>query len=204
MSVTAIVGANWGDEGKGKITDVLASESDYVVRFQGGSNAGHTIINDHGTFALHLIPAGAFYDTVTNVLGPGVALGIGALFFELDELAASGIDPNVYVSDRAQILLPYHKLLDELEEDRLADRKYGSTRSGIAPFYADKYQKIGVQVADIFDAGRFSCGGVGLFWRLHSGLRRRGWRWFCRLYRVRRLRFSGEPRRHRGLQRHRR
>ena len=154
MSVTAIVGANWGDEGKGKLTDVLARESDYVVRFQGGSNAGHTIINDHGTFALHLIPAGAFYDSVTNVLGPGVALGVGALFDELDELAASGVHPRLYVSDRAQILFPHHKLLDELEEERLAERKYGSTKSGIAPFYADKYQKIGVQVADLFDSDR--------------------------------------------------
>lgn len=154
MSVTAIVGANWGDEGKGKLTDVLARESDYVVRFQGGSNAGHTIINDRGTFALHLIPAGAFYESVTNVIGPGVALGVGALFHELDGLADRGVKPRLYVSDRAQVLFPHHKLLDELEEERLADQKYGSTKSGIAPFYADKYQKIGVQVADLFDAGR--------------------------------------------------
>ena len=154
MSVTAIVGANWGDEGKGKLTDVLARESDYVVRFQGGSNAGHTIINDRGTFALHLIPAGVFYESVTNVIGPGVALGVCALFHELFGLADSGVKPRLYVSDRAQVLFPHHKLLDELEEERLADQKYGSTKSGIAPFYADKYQKIGVQVADLFDAGR--------------------------------------------------
>ncbi|XEC94286.1 adenylosuccinate synthase [Paenibacillus tarimensis] len=155
MSITAVVGANWGDEGKGKITDVLAAQARYVVRYQGGSNAGHTIINPLGKFALHLLPSGVFYPGVVNVIGPGVALHIGDLLREYDELIARGVpDPIVRVSDRAQVLLPVHKLLDELEEERLGARQFGSTRSGIAPFYADKYLKLGVQVADLYDPVR--------------------------------------------------
>ena len=155
MSVTAIVGANWGDEGKGKITDYLAADSDIVVRFQGGNNAGHTIINDYGKFALHLLPSGVFYPNVVNVLGPGVAVNIPAFLKELEELAGRGVpEPTIRISDRAQVVLPYHLLLDQYEEERLADRKFGSTKSGIAPFYADKYMKVGVQVSDLFDEER--------------------------------------------------
>lgn len=155
MPVTAIVGANWGDEGKGKTTDYLAAEADIVVRFQGGNNAGHTVINDYGKFVLHLVPSGVFYPNVVNVLGPGVAVNISALLEELDHLAQRGVpEPTVRVSNRAQVVLPYHLLLDEYEEERLADRKFGSTKRGIAPFYADKYLKLGVQVADLFDEDR--------------------------------------------------
>jgi adenylosuccinate synthase len=155
MSITAIVGANWGDEGKGKVTDVLAAHSRYVVRYQGGSNAGHTIINHFGKFALHLLPSGVFYPEVMNVIGPGVALNINNFLSELDELLTRGVPkPKLYVSDRAQVILPYHKLFDELEEDRLGVRKFGSTKQGIAPFYADKYLKLGIQVADLFDEPR--------------------------------------------------
>ncbi|MDF2959523.1 MAG: adenylosuccinate synthase [Paenibacillus sp.] len=152
MSVTAIVGANWGDEGKGKVTDVLAAKARYVVRYQGGSNAGHTIINHYGKFALHLLPSGVFYPEAVNVIGPGVALDIENLLSELDQLLARGVpEPKLYVSDRAQIVLPYHKLFDELEEKRLGDRRFGSTKQGIAPFYADKYVKRGIRVADLYD-----------------------------------------------------
>jgi adenylosuccinate synthase len=155
MTVTAIVGANWGDEGKGKTTDYLAAEADFVVRFQGGNNAGHTVINDYGKFVLHLVPSGVFYPNVTNVLGPGVALNVAALLEELEMLAQRGVpEPTVRISDRAQVVLPYHILLDEYEEERLADHKFGSTKKGIAPFYADKYRKVGVQVADLFDEER--------------------------------------------------
>ena len=155
MSVSAIVGANWGDEGKGKMTDVLARDSDFVVRFQGGNNAGHTIINEYGKFALHLLPSGVFYPHTTNILGTGIALNIPAFLSELDDLIARGVPkPNLCISERAQVLLPYHLLMDEYEEERLGDRKYGSTKSGIAPFYSDKYLKVGVQVADLFDEGR--------------------------------------------------
>jgi adenylosuccinate synthase len=155
MSVTAVVGANWGDEGKGKMTDVFAAKSKYVVRYQGGSNAGHTIINQYGKFALHLLPSGVFHPGVVNVIGPGVALNAGDLVRELDGLLARGVpDPVLRVSERAQVVLPIHKLFDELEEERLQERKFGSTKAGIAPFYADKYLKLGVQVADLFDAGR--------------------------------------------------
>ena len=155
MSVSAIVGANWGDEGKGKMTDVLARHSDFVIRYQGGNNAGHTIINDYGKFALHLLPSGVFYPHTTNILGPGIALNISSFLDELDELIARGVPkPSLYISERAQVVLPYHLLMDEYEEERLGDRKYGSTKSGIAPFYSDKYLKIGVQVADLFDEGR--------------------------------------------------
>ena len=144
MSVSAIVGANWGDEGKGKMTDVLARDSDFVIRFQGGNNAGHTIINEYGKFALHLLPSGVFYPHTTNILGTGIALNIPAFIEEVDDLIARGVPkPNLCISERAQVLLPYHLLMDEYEEERLGDRKYGSTKSGIAPFYSDKYLKVG-------------------------------------------------------------
>ncbi|GGD49891.1 adenylosuccinate synthase [Paenibacillus nasutitermitis] len=155
MSVTAVVGANWGDEGKGKMTDLLAADARYVVRYQGGSNAGHTIINQYGKFALRLLPSGVFHDTVVNVIGPGVALNGPDLFRELDALAARGVPkPHLRISERAQLVLPYHKLFDALEEQRLGDRKFGSTQSGIAPFYADKAAKLGIQAADLFDRHR--------------------------------------------------
>lgn len=150
MTVTAIVGANWGDEGKGKMTDVLAAQSSYVVRYQGGSNAGHTIINDFGKFALRMLPSGVFYSHVTNVIGPGTALDIDILLGELEELAARGVPkPKLFISERAQVVLSVHRLFDELEEERLGALSYGSTKRGIAPFYADKYAKLGIQVADL-------------------------------------------------------
>ena len=150
MSVTAIVGANWGDEGKGKMVDIMAAEADMVVRFQGGSNAGHTIINDYGKFALHLLPAGVFYPHTVNMLGPGVALNVHAFTKELDILKERGVPtPDIRISDRAQLVMPYHLLLDEYEENRRGAQAFGSTRQGIAPFYADKYSKVGVQVADL-------------------------------------------------------
>ena len=149
--VTAIVGANWGDEGKGKITDMLGEESDIIVRFQGGSNAGHTIINDYGKFALHLLPSGVFYDHTTSIIGNGVALNIPYLFNEINELTKRGVpQPKILVSDRAQILMPYHIACDEYEEERLGKKSFGSTKSGIAPFYSDKYAKIGIQVSELF------------------------------------------------------
>lgn len=147
---TAIVGANWGDEGKGKMTDLLAAQSDVVVRFQGGNNAGHTIINEHGRFALHLLPSGVCYPHVVNVIGPGVALNIKALKSELDGVAAQGIKPQLLVSDRAQVLLEVHRLFDAWEEERLGARGFGSTKWGIAPFYSDKYAKVGIQVCELF------------------------------------------------------
>ncbi|MBO6163667.1 MAG: adenylosuccinate synthase [Lachnospiraceae bacterium] len=150
--VRAVVGANWGDEGKGKITDMLAAESDIVIRFQGGSNAGHTIINHYGRFALHLLPSGVFYDHITSIIGNGVALNIPYLIREIDALTAAGVPaPHILVSDRAQILMPYHVKFDEYEEERLAGKSFGSTKSGIAPFYSDKYAKIGIQVSELFD-----------------------------------------------------
>lgn len=150
--VRAIVGANWGDEGKGKITDMLARESDIVIRFQGGSNAGHTIINDYGKFALHLLPSGVFYQHTTNIIGNGVALNIPYLIRELETLEERGVPkPHMLVSNRAQILMPYHVLFDTYEEARLAGKSFGSTKSGIAPFYSDKYAKIGFQVSELFD-----------------------------------------------------
>ena len=150
--VRAIVGANWGDEGKGKITDMLAKGSDIIIRFQGGSNAGHTIINDYGKFALHLLPSGVFYDHTTSVIGNGVALNIPYLIKEIDSLVERGVPrPRVLVSDRAQLLMPYHILFYTYEEARLAGKSFGSTKSGIAPFYSDKYAKIGIQVSELFD-----------------------------------------------------
>ena len=149
--VRAIVGANWGDEGKGKITDMLAKESDIIVRFQGGSNAGHTIINNYGRFALHLLPSGVFYQHTTSVIGNGVALNIPYLVKEIQSLVDQGVPaPKVLVSDRAQILMPYHMLFDAYEEERLGGKSFGSTKSGIAPFYSDKYAKIGFQVSELF------------------------------------------------------
>ena len=150
--VRAIVGANWGDEGKGKITDMLAKESDIIIRFQGGSNAGHTIINNYGKFALHLLPSGVFYHHTTSIIGNGVALNIPYLLQEIKELESKGVPtPKILVSDRAQILMPYHILQDTYEEARLAGKSFGSTKSGIAPFYSDKYAKIGFQVSELFD-----------------------------------------------------
>lgn len=150
--VRAIVGANWGDEGKGKITDMLAKESDIIIRFQGGSNAGHTIINNYGRFALHLLPSGVFYDHTTSIIGNGVALNIPYLFNEINDLVSKGVPmPKILVSDRAQILMPYHVAFDAYEEERLGGKSFGSTKSGIAPFYSDKYAKIGFQVSELFD-----------------------------------------------------
>ena len=150
--VRAIVGANWGDEGKGKITDMLAKESDIIVRFQGGSNAGHTIINNYGKFALHLLPSGVFYGHTTSIIGNGVALNIPYLLDEIKSLTDKGVPaPKILVSDRAQIMMPYHVLFDTYEEERLGGKSFGSTKSGIAPFYSDKYAKIGFQVSELFD-----------------------------------------------------
>ncbi len=150
--VQAIVGANWGDEGKGKITDLLAREADVIIRFQGGANAGHTIINDYGKFALHALPSGVFYEHTTNVIGNGVALHIPTLFAEMQGLSERGVPtPRLLVSDRAQIVMPYHILFDQYEEERRGRNSFGSTKSGIAPFYSDKYAKIGFQVSELFD-----------------------------------------------------
>ena len=152
IMVKAVVGANWGDEGKGKITDMLAKESDIIIRFQGGSNAGHTIINDYGKFALHLLPSGVFYQHTTSIIGNGVALNIPYLIKEIQSIVDRGVPkPHILVSDRAQILMPYHVLFDTYEEARLAGKSFGSTKSGIAPFYSDKYAKIGFQVSELFD-----------------------------------------------------
>ena len=149
--VRAVVGANWGDEGKGKITDVLGKESDIIVRFQGGANAGHTIVNNYGKFALHTLPSGVFYNHTTSVIGNGVALNIPVLFQEIRGIVERGVPtPRILVSDRAQIVMSYHILFDKLEEERLAGKSFGSTKSGIAPFYSDKYAKIGFQVSELF------------------------------------------------------
>ena len=150
--VRAVVGANWGDEGKGKITDMLGETSDIIVRFQGGANAGHTIINDYGKFALHTLPSGVFYNHTTSVIGNGVALNIPVLFKEIEEIVSQGVPkPKILVSDRAQIVMPYHVLFDQYEEERLGKDSFGSTKSGIAPFYSDKYAKIGFQVCELFE-----------------------------------------------------
>ena len=150
--VHAIVGANWGDEGKGKITDMLARESDIIVRFQGGSNAGHTIVNHYGKFALHSLPSGVFYSHTTSIIGNGVALNIPSLLKEIQSITEQGVPaPKVLVSDRAQLVMPYHILFDAYEEERLGGKSFGSTKSGIAPFYSDKYAKIGFQVSELFD-----------------------------------------------------
>ncbi len=149
--VRAIVGANWGDEGKGKITDVLAETADVVIRFQGGSNAGHTIINEYGRFALHQLPSGVFHKNITNIIGNGVALDMAKFLSEVDSLKASGVEPQLMVSDRTQVVMPYHVLFDAYEEERLGGHSFGSTKSGIAPFYADKFSKIGFQIQELFD-----------------------------------------------------
>ena len=150
--IKAVVGANWGDEGKGKITDMLAEKADIIVRFQGGANAGHTIVNKYGKFALHTLPSGVFYDHTTSVIGNGVALNIPILFGEINSLIERGVPmPKIMISDRAQIVMPYHILFDQYEEERLAGKSFGSTKSGIAPFYSDKYAKIGFQVNELFD-----------------------------------------------------
>ena len=150
--VRAVVGANWGDEGKGKITDMLAREADIIVRFQGGANAGHTIVNEYGKFALHTLPSGVFYGHTTSIIGNGVALNIPVLFQEVKSITEKGVPaPKLLVSDRAQIVMPYHILFDQYEEERLGGKSFGSTKSGIAPFYSDKYAKIGIQVSDLFD-----------------------------------------------------
>ncbi len=148
--VRAIVGANWGDEGKGKITDMYAAESDIVVRFQGGANAGHTIINDKGKTVLHLLPSGVCYDHIVNVIGNGVALNVPTFVNELNMLKEKGIDPKILISERAQMVMPYHVLFDQYEEERLKGKSFGSTKSGIAPFYSDKYAKIGIPVCELF------------------------------------------------------
>ena len=153
--VKAIVGANWGDEGKGKITDMLAADSDIVIRFQGGANAGHTIINEYGKFALHLLPSGSFNQNVTNMIGNGVALDIPELIKEIDEVVKRGVPkPNIVVSERTQVLMPYHKLFDQYEEERLSDRQFGSTKSVIAPFFSDKFSKICFHVWELFEPER--------------------------------------------------
>jgi adenylosuccinate synthase len=150
--VKAIVGGNWGDEGKGKITDMFAGEADVVIRYQGGANAGHTIINHYGKFALHQLPSGVFNSHITNIIGNGVALNIPSLLKEIDHVLAGGVPaPNLLISDRCQIVMPYHVLLDQYEEERLSDRSFGSTKSGIAPFYSDKYAKIGFQISELYD-----------------------------------------------------
>ena len=150
--IKAVVGANWGDEGKGKITDMLAKEADIIVRFQGGANAGHTIVNNYGKFALHTLPSGVFYSHTTSVIGNGVALNIPVLIKELNEIVSKGVPaPKIKISDRAQMVMPYHILFDQYEEERLGGKSFGSTKSGIAPFYSDKYAKIGFQVSELFE-----------------------------------------------------
>ena len=153
--VKAVVGANWGDEGKGKITDMLAEKADYIVRFQGGANAGHTIVNKYGKYALHTLPSGIFYEHTTSIIGNGVALDIPILCKEIQSIVEKGVPmPKILVSDRAQIVMPYHVLFDQYEEERLGKKSFGSTKSGIAPFYSDKYAKIGIQVSELFDEER--------------------------------------------------
>ena len=150
--VTAVVGANWGDEGKGKITDMLADEADIVIRFQGGANAGHTIVNNYGKFALHTLPSGVFHSHITNIIGNGVALDIPKVISEIKSITDRNVPaPKIMISDRAQIVMPYHVLFDQYEEERLGKNSFGSTKSGIAPFYSDKYAKIGFQVSELFD-----------------------------------------------------
>ena len=150
--VKAVVGANWGDEGKGKITDMLAGNADIVVRFQGGANAGHTIKNKYGKFALHTLPSGVFNDGVINCIGNGVALDVDKLLKEYNGVIEKGVPaPRLMVSERCQMVMPYHVLFDVYEEERLGKASFGSTKSGIAPFYSDKYAKIGFQVCELFD-----------------------------------------------------
>ena len=153
MPNSAIVGINWGDEGKGRMVDLLTEDYDIVVRYQGGGNAGHTVINEHGKFALHLLPSGIFRKNVVNILGNGVALDPENLWIEMQEVMSKGVEltnENLKISDRASLLLPWHRMLDELEEQRLKDKKYGSTKQGIAPFYSDKYQKKTILAGELF------------------------------------------------------
>ena len=150
--IKAVVGANWGDEGKGKITDMLAKEADIIVRFQGGANAGHTIVNDYGKFALHTLPSGVFYNHTTSVIGNGVALNVPLVFKEIQDIVSKGVPtPKILISDRAQMVMSYQILFDQYEEERLGGKSFGSTKSGIAPFYSDKFAKIGFQVSELFD-----------------------------------------------------
>ena len=150
--VKAVVGANWCDEGKGKITDMLAGEADIIIRFQGGANAGHTIVNDYGKCALHTLPSGVFYGHTTSIIGNGVALNIPVLIEEIRSITDKNVPvPKILVSDRAQVVMPYHILFDQYEEERLGGKSFGSTKSGIAPFYSDKYAKTGFQVCELFD-----------------------------------------------------
>ncbi len=150
--IKAVVGANWGDEGKGKITDMLAKEADIIVRFQGGANAGHTIVNDYGKFALHTLPSGVFYNHTTSVIGNGVALNVPLVFKEIQDIVSKGVPtPKILISNRAQMVMSYHILFDQYEEERLGGKSFGSTKSGIAPFYSDKFAKIGFQVSELFD-----------------------------------------------------
>ena len=150
--IKAVVGANWGDEGKGKITDMLAKEADIIVRFQGGANAGHTIVNDYGKFALHTLPSGVFYNHTTSVIGNGVALNVPLVFKEIQDIVSKGVPtPKILISDRTQMVMSYHILFDQYEEERLGGKSFGSTKSGIAPFYSDKFAKIGFQVSELFD-----------------------------------------------------
>ena len=152
IMVTAVVGANWGDEGKGKITDMLAEKADIIVRFQGGANAGHTIVNNYGKFALHTLPSGVFYNHTTSIIGNGVALDVPVLFKEIQSILDKGVPmPKILVSNRAQMVMSYHVLFDQYEEERLGKASFGSTKSGIAPFYSDKFSKIGFQVSELFD-----------------------------------------------------
>ncbi|MCP4004127.1 MAG: adenylosuccinate synthase [bacterium] len=175
MPVTAVVGACWGDEGKGKLTDAVAADAQWVVRFQGGRNAGHTIESRWGRFALHLLPSGVFRATTANVLRPAVALDPPALFEELAGLERAGVPaPRLYVSDRAQVVLPHHAELDDLEEERLGADQLGTTRVGIAPFYAEKARRIGIQVCDLSDPKRLES-------RLDAGLAQRN-ALLCGLY----------------------
>ena len=153
MKNCAIVGINWGDEGKGRMVDLLTQDYDVVVRYQGGGNAGHTVINEYGKFALHLLPSGIFRPGVVNILGNGVALDLENLWTEIESVTAKGVPitpDNLKISDRASLVLPWHIALDELEENRLKDKKYGSTKQGIAPFYSDKYQKKTIQAGELF------------------------------------------------------
>lgn len=153
--IKAVVGANWGDEGKGKVTDLLAQNADIVVRFQGGANAGHTIKNSYGKFALHTLPSGVFNPGVINCIGNGVALDVQKLLREIDEIVSHGVPkPHIMISERCQMVMPYHVLFDVYEEERLGKKSFGSTKSGIAPFYSDKYAKIGFQVCELFDEAR--------------------------------------------------
>ena len=149
MSIQVVVGANWGDEGKGRMVDYLARDASFVVRYQGGNNAGHTVVNDYGEFKLHLLPSGVFYPGVTNILGPGMVIDLEGLVTEMDELQGKGITPNIRISERATICFPFHRLEDGLEEDRLGKNAYGSTRRGIAPAYGDRTVKKAIQVGEL-------------------------------------------------------